>query len=137
MSCSMCHVESSSCKSSLNVYIDKVVESAEQIRDEARLGHRSPEDIEEVSNTLIELCQSYVDANVALTPAEEIHTSNIADPLVCAGKGEKLDTNPVVIPASVKKLLESQPCKERLQRNAQRYVFLFCYLLHQMQLNVQ
>lgn len=82
---------------------------AEQIRDEAKLGHRSPEDIEEVSVALIDFCQRFVDSQVALTPVEENRPS---------GNGH---LKPLVVPASVEKVFETPLCKERLQRNAQRY----------------
>lgn len=90
----------------------------EQIRDEARLGHRSPEDIDEVSNALIELCQRHVDAQVALTPVENCE----ANPVEPTENEKQLTLKSVVFPASVEKVFESASCKERIQRNAQRYL---------------
>lgn len=97
------------------------MESAEQIRDEARLGHRSPEDIEEVMNALIEVCQSYVDAQVAV---EENRASSAAKP---SENEQQLNLKSVVLPASAEKVFASPSCKERIQRNAERYVLAFSY----------
>ncbi|XP_073385552.1 uncharacterized protein [Physcomitrium patens] len=94
----------------------------EQIREEARLEHRSPEDIDEISNILVELCQSYVGANALLYSTVEDPTSTNAEPRNCTEMGEQPKLQPLVLPASVRKVLESQACKDRIQRNAQRYL---------------
>lgn len=89
------------------------------------MGHRSPEDIEESSNALIQLCQSYVDARAELNPVEENRASNAAE---APENGEKLNLTSVVLPTSLEKALESRSCKERIQRNAQRYGLLLSYI---------
>lgn len=118
--------------------------SAEQIREEAGLNHRSREEIDEVSEALIEACKSCVSlgkpvdvagasnvSNCALTSTSlELEQSSVGVPPKLSDPSEvpldqhlteKLKPDSKSLPAVVVRVMESKLCKERIQRSAQRY----------------
>lgn len=118
--------------------------SAEQIQEEAGLNHRSREEIDEVSEALIEACKSCVSLGKPVDVAGANNVTNCALPstsleLKQSSVGvppklgdpnkvpldqhlpETLKPNSKSLPAVLVRVMESKLCKERIQRSAQRY----------------